>query len=99
MSVLRVVHIHGGSRERRRQLARALQDLGVTVLLSSNAAEAAKCFADAQVHISVIFNDALVAETIQTLRHDVQCVQPSRTEPVGETTHMVLQLLRQCVPT
>lgn len=93
------MHVHGGTRERRRELARTLQEYAVTVLLSSNAAEAAKCLADPRVRLVLILDDARFAETVRALRHHAQCMQPAPDESLADTTRTVLTLLRQCEPT
>ncbi len=99
MTAPTLVHVHGGTRDGRRQIARVLLDHSVTALLSSNAAEAAKCLADSRVHISVILNDAQFAETVRTMQRTVQCVQFEQNETAAQIARAVLHLLRQGVPT
>ena len=99
MNARSIVHVHGGTREHRRELARALQNSAITVLLSSNTAEAAKCLRDSRVLVSVILDDALFAVTIATLRPEIQCLSPAREESIADTVRAVLHELHQDVPT
>ncbi len=54
--------VYGKSRERRRQVQRALVGGGLRVLLASSMAEGAKCLAGGAVELIVVSDDASVAE-------------------------------------
>ncbi len=99
MSALTIVHIHGGTREHRNELALALQATAITVLRSSTTAEAAKCLRDSRVRVSVLLDNALSEATISTLRDNVRLIQPSRDHTVSDTVRAVLHQLHHDVPT